>query len=215
LLREAIGVVHDFYGDYLAQLPPEEGLLEWERLIAGELQAPKTVIFVISKPSVLPMYRKALERYCREMGRSPVYLISDQVGAFDFRLSNLVIMKGDHTNIPLRNDFADFVVALDPPKPKLTQKAVEEFHRVTKEGGLSVLGFPNLEEHKDPLSIGAFVERIEYGLADDKQLDAEAIESIFKRHFQKVRTAKILDFTFFIGSKAINPRSNREHVFPS
>jgi len=201
MLKDAIEVVHDFYGDYLAKLPPEKGLLAWQRLIAGEFEAPKAVIFVLSRPAVLAMYRKALEMYCTEMDPNPVYLISEQAAALDLKMSNLIIMKGNHTDIPLRNDFADFVVALDPPKQKLVNEAVAEFYRVTKQGGTSVLGFPNIEEQEDPLSVGAFVERIEYDLANDKCLGREAIESIFRKRFHDVRTARVIDFTFFIGSK--------------
>jgi len=201
MLREAIGIVHDFYGDYLAQLPTEKGLLEWERLIAGEFHGPKAVIFVLSRPSVLAMYRKALERYCREMGQNPVYVVSEHDVAFDLNLDNLVHLKGSHVDIPLKNNFADFVVALDPPRSNSVVEAVAEFHRVAKEGGASVLGFPNIDEREDPLSIGAFIERIEYGLEDSKQLSKEGITSVFKKYFGDVFTVKVLDFTFFIGQK--------------
>jgi PadR family transcriptional regulator PadR len=199
-LKDAIRTIHDFYGDYLAQaIPAETGLLTWEKAIIGD-KAPNVIVFVMTRPSVFIMYKMVLEYYSRKKGEKQIYLIKGQDLELDLNLTTLICLSGSHTDIPLKDDFADITVAFDPPRPKLLHETIDEFHRVTKSNGIAVLGFPNVEEHKDPLSIGAFLERIEYDLGEDN-VDREVIESSFKRSFRNVRTAQILNFTFFIGVK--------------
>jgi len=202
MLKDAIRTVHEFYRDYLAEFSPNNKFLEWESLFGIDPGCVKTTVFVMSVPYFLGIYRKALEYWCRQMSQRPVYLVCGCLPVeFDFRMSNLIIVPGNHTEIPLRGDLAEFTVALDPPKPGLLQEAVVEFHRVTKKGGTVVMGFPNIEENKDSLSLGAFMRRVDYGSTEDKIVEKKVVESLYGEYFCDVRTIEILDFTYFVGKK--------------
>jgi len=198
--KNLVDSVHEFYIDYLARLPPEKWILKWEKMITDIIQTAenKTIIFIAAKPYALKAYQYALEYTSDKTGRD-VYLITDKSIDFNLNLNNLVIMNGKHTDIPLKRDFADAVIACDPPKPGALLEAVAEFHRVVKKGGVVAMGYPNIEEQEDPLTIGAFIERIQYGLEKSDFPDEKALTSAFKKYFNITKTTKAGDFTFFLG----------------
>lgn len=198
-LKNLASSVHEFYIDYLARLPPEKWLLKWERMITDmgpDLQS-KTIVFVAAKTYALKAYRYALEYASQKIGRD-IYLITDKPSDFNLNLKNLVVMSGRHYEIPLRTDFADIILAFDPPVPKALHDSVAEFNRVARKEGVAAIGYPNIET-EDPLTIGAFIEKIHYDLNTSDFPDEKTIISTFEKHFHTVRKVKAADFTFYIG----------------
>jgi DNA-binding PadR family transcriptional regulator len=200
-LADLVSSVHEFYIDYLARLPPEKWLLKWERMVTDIVPdlSSRTVVFVTIKPNI-KAYHFALEYYSEQTKRD-LYLITNKSEVLNLNLKNLVVMNGDHRNIPLRKDFADAVIAFDPPRPEALHDAVAEFYRVVKDEGVAAIGYPNIEEQEDPVTIGAFIERIQYGLDKHGIVDHSLLRSSFEAYFQSVTTIKTADFTFFIGKK--------------
>ena len=198
-LKDIISSVHEFYSDYLARLPAKDWLIKWEgMLISNEMKEPSTFVFVVDKPSALRVYQFILEYYCNKVGRD-VYLVKEKSIDFSVNLKNLVAMTGSHTEIPLRRDFADVVVAFDPPKPELLEEAVTEFHRVVKKDGVAAIGYPNIEEQEAPLTIGAFIERIHYDLNNQGFPDEQIIRLTFEKYFHTVKATRVSSFTLFTG----------------
>jgi DNA-binding PadR family transcriptional regulator len=198
-LKNLVNNVHEFYIDYLARLPPEQWLLKWERMITDIVPdlPSKTIVFVAAKAYALKAYRYALEFTCQKTGRD-IYLITDKSSDLNLNLRNLVTMSGSHAEIPLRADFADVVLAFDPPKPKTLNESVAEFSRVVRRDGAAAIGYPSIEK-EDPLTIGAFIEKIHYELDASDFPDDKTIVTSFEKCFQTVTKMQAADFTFFIG----------------
>ena len=198
-LRKLIGDVHEFYMDYPARLPPEKWLLKWGQMITDIVPdvSNKTIVYVATNPNI-----KCLQvalKYSWEQTKGDVYLVTNKSEILNNNHKKLVVMNGDHMNIPLKQNFADAVIAFDPPKPETLGEAVAEFCRVVKNEGATAIGYPNIEEQDDPLTIGAFIERIQYGLDKYEPIDFSVLKSTFETYFQSVTSTKTADFTFFIG----------------
>ena len=202
-LHELVNSIHEFYMDYLARLPPEKWLLKWERMITNivpELSL-LNLVFVTVNPQI-KTYQFALEYYSKKI-KGDIYLVTQKSKLLTLNLNNVVVLNGDHTNIPLKKNFADAIIAFDPPQIEILPDSIAEFCRVVKEDGVAALGFPNLEEQDDPLTIGAYIERIQYGLENKVFIDEGSIRSTFEKYFKTVTSVKTADFTFFIGKNKI------------
>jgi DNA-binding PadR family transcriptional regulator len=198
-LRKLVDDVHEFYMDYLARLPPEKWLLKWERMITDIIPdlSKKTIVFVTTRPNI-KAYQFALEYYCEKI-KGDCYLITNKSELLNLYMKNLVVMNGDHANIPLRKDFVDIVIAFDPPKPEVLSDSIREFCRIINDEGVAAIGYPNIEEQEDPLTVGAFIERIQYGLDKYESINISLLRSTFETCFQSTTSNKTADFTFFIG----------------
>lgn len=159
----------------------------------------KTVVIVAAKPNI-KAYQFALQYYCEQI-KGDCYLITNKSEVLNLNLKNLVVMNGDHANITLKKDFADAIIAFDPPKPEAFSESVREFCRVINDEGVAAIGYPNIEEQDDPLTVGAFIERIEYELDKYEPIDFSLLKLTFETHFQSVTSTKTADFTFFVGKK--------------
>ena len=204
VLKEAIKTVSDFYSDYLSEMLEEKTFLELEKLFPSISKTPETTVFVSSLPSFLrteSLQSKIIEYYCKKRSSSLVYLISGSLSLeSNFRMKNLILMVGSHNEIPLKNNFADAVISFDPPKTDILQSAIIEFNRVTKEDGLSIMGFPIIEK-QSPLSLNSFIRKIEYDLADNEYIEKNFIKSLYEQYFYDIQIVELLNFTCFAGKK--------------
>ncbi len=194
MLREAIITVHDFYQEYLAQLPSQKSLLQkLSTLLSANMKVRENVLIVAPKVFYEWMVSSIYER----VGR--VYLIKPTTMKIAHNYSNLTILEGSTDNIPLRENFADGIRVHGALGN--TDNALRELSRVLKGDGVLAVVTPYFSRRsEEPLTFAEFIEKVEQEIsAEDKlALDYESFKSQLTNFFHKVRTYRLGHLAIFI-----------------
>jgi DNA-binding PadR family transcriptional regulator len=205
IFRDAIDTTHYFYSEYLMSLPPEVNAFNIiSRRISSNLKAGGNIVFVASQ------YSAPIERIIRglhdEAPEAKIILVKPECLTIELKLDNLVFMEGTYTSIPLRDGYAALLYIVNIPTADSLEKALGEWCRVLGQSGTLAIATPtiNVEKHKDPLTIGDFMERYEHeGTAKGVYVDKSFVEETLKKSFHRVTERQIIHLTIFLASEKL------------
>ena len=203
ILLEAIGTVHEYYGEYLMGLPAKINVLNriCRSLTRGLGQA-ATVGYLASEYS--PFHEKMISILCDKVPEGKVYFIKPASLHIELEIENLSSLDGTHQNIPLKNDHLDALLVIDVPPKKQLKNSVREWHRIIgRNGRLGILAPTALiNKIRDPLTIGDFMEKHEHeSVEGNEKFDRVFFETMLGESFQKIEAREIAIMTLVLASE--------------
>jgi len=204
ILLEAIETVHDFYGDYLLNLPA--ALDVFDRIgvsLTKGLNAKKNAAYVVAA-DYNPMDDRILSALGRRIPQGTLYLAKPLSVHVEPKIESPVVLDAAIDNIPLKDDYLDALMVRDIPPGELLENAVREWHRLLrKDGRLGILApTVTLRNHMDPLTIGDFIEKYEHELEATRKsehADGELLRRLFRKFFQNLEEITIVHMTLLVG----------------
>jgi DNA-binding PadR family transcriptional regulator len=105
IFLEAVGTVHDFYGDYLLSLYPKikvfDEIFEW---LAKGLQGDEKVGYLIKNNSL--MHEMVIHNLGQRIPRGRLYIIMSKDNTWNLNVESVEMMRGDYDN--MRAHFTSF-----------------------------------------------------------------------------------------------------------
>ena len=203
MLLEAIGTVHEYYGNYLMRLPPKiNALNRIGRLLTRELEQGATIGYLVCEYS--PFHERMIRILCDEAPKGEVYFIKPASLDIDLEIENLSSLDGTYQNIPLKNSHLDALLVIGVPSKKHLKNSAREWHRTIRRNGRLGILTPTALINKidDPLTIGDFMEKYEHeSVEGNEKADRETFQTILRESFQKVEARKVVIMTLVLASK--------------
>lgn len=210
ILLDSIKTVHDFYGDYLLNLPSESDV--FDRIcthLTHELKGQSNVACLVTS-EYLPMYERMV---CTLRGKIPqgkIYLVKPSSVDVKLKPNDVMVLDGAFDDIPLKDSYLDLLVFTDVPRSDILGTALREWHRaLTRHGTLGIL-IPTvaLGKYQDPLTIGDFIEKYEHEtIQKGEHVDREFLKRLLGKFFQEVEERQIVHMTLFTASQSRSSRS--------
>ncbi len=197
MIMEAIKTIHSFYGQYLTKLPPNTNPIDSLcSVITDELSGQGNIVHIIPKYS--PIHERMIYALHDKAPGRKIYLVKPSSVTVKLNLENLLLLDGTYDNIPLKNNFCDLLVVIDLPKKDFLKIALEEWHRVLSQNGRLVIVTPTIltYQHKDPLTIGDFVEKYEHETIEKREMiTKEFLQAQLKDLFKEFEERRIVHMT--------------------
>jgi DNA-binding PadR family transcriptional regulator len=200
ILLDAIGTVHGFYSEYLLNLPPKTDVFYTIcKMLSSNLKGKGDIGYVTLEYSV--MHEKILRGLHGQVPEGNIHFVKPASLTVDLDIENLWYLHGTYDYIPLRDGYVDLLIVIGVPDERSLEKSFREWQRVLKEGGALAIVTPTIFVHKydDPVSIGSFIEKHEYGtLEKGKHIEAEHLKALLKKSFRTVEERQIVHMTIFL-----------------
>lgn len=200
---DAIEIIHDYYKDYILNLPNTSVFEIMCKLFKDEFKGQENIAYITSKGYSV-MHKMMINTLHRKVPRGRIYLVKPSSMVVDHKLDNLLLLDGACDEIPLKSGYVDLIVVSDFPKKNFLEKALMEWHRVLTQNGTLAIFTPTVlvEEYEHPMSIGSFIEQHEHQTTENsKHMKKKFIRAQLKTFFQKVEERKIVHLTIFRASK--------------
>jgi PadR family transcriptional regulator len=202
ILLGAIDTVHDYYTEYLSNLPPEISLFEdFAKTIIPKPKTRSKIVLYASRYS--SMHERLLAALLDRAKESEVCLVRKELEN-NTSIRNSIFLQGDYDSIPLRAKYVDLLILEGLPSHKNSLKAVKEWQRILKEKGKLVVIVPTavFSAFRDPLTIGDFMEKMEYqSLHEVNAEKGETLEQLLKTYFLNVKKTKTLQMTSLVAAR--------------
>jgi DNA-binding PadR family transcriptional regulator len=204
ILLDSIQTIHDFYGDYLLNLPPEADVFE---RICGMLTVglkAQTNIACMVASEYTAMHERMIRSLRDKLSEGKMYFVKPRSAVVETKLDSLILLEGISDDIPFKDNYLDLLVVTDIPRRKALESALGEWHRALKKDAKLGILTPTvtLRKYEDPLTIGDFIEKYEHGsIEKGEHLDSELLKRLLGKFFQDVQEKQIVHMTLFMASK--------------
>ena len=202
IFLDSIEIVHSFYSKYLQSLRPKINVFDdIFSFLSGELKGHENIAYLTTANSA--MHKLILFNLQKNVPEGKIYFVKPTAIAADLSLENIVILRGTHEDIPLKDDHVNLLFVIDLPNEGLLDTALKEWHRViSHEGRLAILTPTVLiQKHEDPLTIGQFIEKWEHeNIEKGEHIDREILYTTLKMFFQKVEDRQIVHISMILAS---------------
>ncbi len=201
ILMDAIQTVHEFYGDYLRNLPPEKGAFSIiSRTLLEGLRNEPVIAFVSMT------YSKSINYLLRALQdtspRSTIYFVGPRDVFSEMDLDSAPYLEGSSDNIPSKDGYFDLLVLPGIAKLDSLTKCIKEWQRVIHGTGKVGIVTPTalIRKIEDPMSIGEFIEQKEHpssfvgSISPEQQIITE-----FQSKFLKVDTKLVVHVSVIQG----------------
>ena len=202
IFLEAVGTVHDFYGDYLFSLYPKikvfDEVFDW---LASGLRGDEKVGYLIKNNSL--MHEMVINNLHQRIPRGRLYIIVPKNDTRKLNVESVEMMRGEYDNIPLRDKFLDMIVTIEPPSNGILEASFREFGRVLGQDGRLGLITPSIlvQKQEDPLTIGDFIEKNEHEVIEQSErLEKEHLFTMMRSYFQIVKEKELVHMTLIQAS---------------
>jgi len=204
ILMDAIRTVHEFYTEYLVNLPPENSVFR----IVGEaltkqVQKNSNIGYAASKFS--GPIRKIIGQLRRNVPDGRLYAITEQTNGLDIG-EGVFVVEGTFEDLPMKDNLLDLLVVTGNIRSDCLDACLSEWRRVISDDGVLVFLAPTatITSFEDPLDIGEFIEQREHPrLESDDTLSSEIIQKAMKRHFKSVEEERIVHITLLFGNGSL------------
>lgn len=202
IFLDAIDIVHNYYGKYLRSLRPRVNVFEEIfSLLTGELKGHENIAYITTTNSA--MHRLMLYNLQKKVPEGKIYFVKPTSIAADLNIEDMVILRGNHEEIPLKDDYLNLLVVIDIPNEDLLETALKEWHRVISHDGKLAILTPTIliQKHVDPLTIGQFIEKYEHeNIEKGEHIDREILYTMLNMFFQKVEERQMVHMTLILAS---------------
>lgn len=202
LLLDAIRTVHEFYVEYLANLPPELDVFSSIGRVILAKQPKNVNIAYIAKRYVSPM-KKMITSLQKQRPAAKTYIIKTSSTPIDLELDNILTMEGDFDDVPVKDGFFDLIVVTGSFTKDNLKACVREWHRALKSKGTIAIATPSalVAKYNDPLGIGEFIEMREHPPDTRNNADIDFIKEELGKEFGKISAQEVVHITVIRASK--------------
>ncbi|UCE09413.1 MAG: helix-turn-helix transcriptional regulator [Candidatus Thorarchaeota archaeon] len=199
ILLEAIGIVHDFYVEYLTNLPPESSV--FVKISKKLIKSSKSVSIIacVARRLSSPV-KELLTNLCTTLPDCETYFIAQMAPDDDDIPTGCKFLNGSSDDIPFKENYIDLIIVIGGLGEEKLADCITEARRALRNNGTIALMIPTalVQEYEDPLHIGMFIERLEHKLPEGKKaLDQESVVTALEKEFKKVEVKPIVHITVF------------------
>jgi len=205
ILLDAIQTIHDFYAEYLLNLPPDADVFDSIcKPLTDGLKGRKSVAYVVADYS--PMDERILSTLRRRVPQGTIYLAKPRTVDAEPKIENLMVLDATTDNIPLKDNYLDALMAADIPPSNALENALREWHRLLRQGGLLGILTPTvtLRKHNDPITIGDFIEKYEHEdevTRKSEHANGELLTRSLRKSFQNLKEISVVHMTLLVASR--------------
>ncbi len=199
IFGEATELVHDFYEEYVASLPPQFFSEKFELMMGEAYGGRKSVALIISEP-LTRLHKLILDRLRGRKGGERTYLIKPSHITADPQLVDVTTLDGNFEDIPMKDKSLDAIVAVDIQDAANLELCCRELRRVLRTGGIMVACCPflGLGGAAEPLEVGEYMKRAKYVLSGRPYLNKEIVKEALAKDFDYVDVANMSFMTAFV-----------------
>jgi DNA-binding PadR family transcriptional regulator len=202
ILMEAIRTVHDFYTEYLIDLPPENSVFNIiSNILTKGLSKKSNIGYAASRFS--GPIRSIISQLRNNVQDGSVYVIADKTNRLDLGIEGVLVVEGTFEDLPMKDKFLDLLIVTGNIKSDCLARCLSEWRRVLSDDGILAIVAPTatISIFKDPLEIGEFIEQREHPrLESDDSLSSEIIQSEMTRFFKRVEEKRVVHITLLLGT---------------
>jgi len=202
ILLNASRIVHQFYNDYLMNLPPKLNALNVIcEQITRHLNGKGRIAYLTLRYSKIQ--EKFVEILLNTLTKGMLYLVKPPSVKIDLTHNKLSFLDGDYNNIPLKDDFLDLLVIIITPPFDYLETSLIEWNRVVGRGVVALL-IPSIfiKQISDPMTIGDFIEKHEHmTLEHSNVIDYKLLKGRLAKFFPKITKKEIVHMTVILASK--------------
>ncbi len=203
ILMEAIGTVHEFYTEYLLNLPSElSAFSKMSKLLSKGLR--KKPIIAYAAPRFSEPLKRVLQGLRTEKPESTMYIVCSTSTANEPGLENLLVLEGSFEDIPAKDNYLDLLIVTGNIKTDSLEACFTEWQRVLRQDGILAIVTPTalVASFDEPLGIGEFIEKKEYPRpAEGDHISLELLTQQMGNHFEKVEHDEVVHITALRGLK--------------
>jgi DNA-binding PadR family transcriptional regulator len=202
ILKDAIRTVHDFYIEYLLNLPPE--LSAFSRI--AELLTKGTgeeINIGYAAPTISSSMKRLLLKLKENRPKANIYVFCPKTATTDLDIDDILTLDGTLEDIPTKDDYLNLLMATGNIKKECLDACLTEWRRVIHPKGRIAVVTPSalIADYKDPLEIGEFIEMREHPpSAGEDHLNASMLKTALKEQFKKVKEERVVHITILTGS---------------
>lgn len=201
LLLEAIRTVHDFYVEYLLNLPPKMGVFESvSKNLAKNLSKTATIGYVTSK--FTGPVRRIIRQLRDDVPNGRIYAISSDSANIDLGIDNVVVIEGSFEDIPMKDDYLNLLIVTGNIEEDNLNAYLSEWRRVIGKDGALVIAVPTatITRYEDPMRIGEFIEQREHSQNTNETMpSSKVLQEEMKHFFKVVKETEVVHVSFLVG----------------
>jgi len=199
IFGEATELVHDYYEEYVASLPPPFFSEKFELMMGEVYGGRKSVALIISEP-LTRLHKLILDRLRGRKGGERTYLIKPSHIKVDSQLTDITTLDGNFEDIPMKDMSLDAIVAVDIQDAANLELCCRDLRRVLRSGGIMVACCPflGLGGAAEPLEVGEYMKKAKYTLSGRPYLDKETLRRALAKNFDYVDIANMSFMTAFV-----------------
>ena len=201
ILMEAIRTVHEFYTEYLTNLPPEHSVFTTVgNLLVKKL--PKNARMAYAAHRFSGPVRQIMGILQQRLPEGNLIAIHPKEKGELLGLDNVSVVGGTFEDIPMKDDYLDLLIVTGALSSKVIDAYLSEWQRVVNANGKLAIITPTtlLANYEDPLNIGEFVEEREHPRSDSEDsLDLKILTTKMKKYFGKIIEKKVVHVTIIRG----------------
>jgi|SRR2546422_1450167 len=199
IFGEATELIHDFYEEYVANLPPRFFAEKFELMMGEVYGGRESVALIISEP-LTRLHKLILDKLRRRKGGERTYLIKPPHIKTESGLVDVTTLEGDFEDIPMKDKSLDAIVAVDIQDSANLELCCKELRRVLKTGGVMVACCPflGLAGTDEPLEVGEYMKRTKYVMSGRPYLNKEIVKKALAKDFDYVDVANMSFMTAFV-----------------
>jgi DNA-binding PadR family transcriptional regulator len=205
VLMEAIRTVHEFYTEYLLNLPPEHSAFKIiSEILTGKIRKNANVAYVANRFS--GPQKSIIAQIREDISGGKIYAVSAQTNPDNLGFEDLFTIEGTFDDIPMKDEYLDLLVVTGNIDSKCLERCLSEWKRVLSKDGTLAIVTPTatITTYSDPLGIGEFVEQREHPRINGVgMLDSERLLAEMKRHFESVDEQKVVHISILLGVKHV------------
>ncbi|MFQ6088804.1 MAG: helix-turn-helix transcriptional regulator [Candidatus Methanofastidiosia archaeon] len=190
ILGEAITIFFEFYSEYI--MPH---IFETLRFDMG-----KSIGYVSSR-HFSSIDRTVVKNLCESFPDRTIYFIKPLSYDINFNSKNLIKLEGDLTNIPLKNDYLDFLSVLDISRTDNIETAIKEYKRVLRKEGQLLIVTPLTKRFLKSSYLAEFLQKAINELIKMGPVDIEDTKKLLEGHSFSVNVQEDRELVFFFARK--------------
>lgn len=205
ILMEAIRTVHEFYTEYLQDLPPKSSAFKViSGILTREIPKDANVAYVATRFS--GPVKSIITQMREDISDGRIYTVSAPKEPPALGLEDVFTIEGVFDDIPMKDEYLDLLVISGNIDNKCLERCLSEWKRVLSKNGTLAIVIPTatITTYNDPLGIGEFVEQREHPrINGEGMLDSETLLAEMRRHFERVDEQKVVHISVLLGIKHV------------
>ncbi|MFW9802881.1 MAG: PadR family transcriptional regulator [Candidatus Thorarchaeota archaeon] len=205
ILMEAIKTIHDFYIEYLLDLPPE--LSAFNRVADLVTKGTGEEINIgYAVPGISSSVKRLIRKIRENRPKANIYVFSPKATTSELDVSDFLTLDGTLEDIPTKDHYFSLLMATGNIKKDCMDACLTEWRRVIHPKGKIAVVTPSalIADYKDPLGIGEFIEMREHPPSPgDDHLNVDMLKTAIGKQFRKVKEERVVHITVLTGSGSI------------